>query len=65
MVLFYLEELIAIDNGVKIEKVLNMGVARKMRKYGMFSRIHQGNLRAYHSCLSQKARQIIKKLHEN
>lgn len=65
IVLFYLEELIAIDNGAKIKNVLNMGIARKMREYGMFSRTNQKGERGYHACLSQKARQLIKKLHEN
>lgn len=70
MVLFYLEELIAIDNGTKTEKVLTIGIARKMRGYDMFSRKpqksqHGKNNRGYDTCLSQKARQVIKKLHGN
>ena len=62
MVSFYLEELIAIDNGATIEKVLPRGIRQKMRKYGMFSITHQSGYCVYNSCLSQKARILIKKI---
>ena len=65
MILFYLEELIAIENGANIRETLSLGIRNRMREYGMFIRTSQIGHRGYHPCLSQKARQLIKKLHGN
>ena len=65
MVLFYLDELILIDNSVCIGAVLNASVARKMREHGMFKRKTRERYPGYNACLSQKGRDIIKNIIED
>jgi len=62
MLSFYLEELIAIDNGANVGKTLSIGIRKRMREYGMFNRTSQIGKSGYHACLSHKARELINKI---